>query len=130
MDKYKQNIFENLDIITRGSSLFDYSRLLFTDVINKIITEAKEKYDYIIIDGTPNALVADDMLLTKFVDSTLIVVKYDNTKINDLAKMRDRIVRAGGNICGIVMNEVPSLGKKYENAYYSYSGNLPVKVKK
>lgn len=130
MSSYKQSIIDNLDLITRGSALFDYSRLLFTDVINKIITEAKKEYDFIIVDGTPNALVADDMLLTKYVDSTLIIVKYNNTKVNDIARMKERIERSGGNVMGIVVNEIPSLGKKYENAYYHYSGYLPAEIKK
>lgn len=130
MNGYKQSIIDNLDLITRGSALFDYSRLLFTDVINKIITEAKKEYDFIIVDGTPNALVADDMLLTKYVDSTLIIVKYNNTKVNDIARMKERIERSGGNVMGIVVNEIPSLGKKYESAYYHYSGYLPAEIKK
>lgn len=115
------SMIENLDIITKGSVNIDYSKLLFSDALEKIIQIAKEKYDYILLDGTPSSLVADDMMLSNLVDSTIVVVKYDNTTVNELKKIKTRIERAGGDILGTVINQVSGVSKKYEDFYYNYN---------
>lgn len=116
-----ESMIENLDIITKGSANLDYSKLLFSDALEKILQVAKEKYEYILLDGTPNCLVADDMMLSNLVDSTLIVIKYDNTTVNELKKIKTRIERTGGDILGAVINQVSGISKKYEDVYYNYN---------
>lgn len=116
-----KSIIDNLDIITRGFANIDYSKLLFSDTIEKILQVTKEKYEYIILDGTPNSLVADDMMLSNLVDSTVLVVKYDNTSVRELKRIKTRIENAGGNVLGVVINQIPGISKKYENSYYNYN---------
>ena len=123
-----ESIIPNLDIITNGSAYIDYSKLLFSDSMEQIINIAKMQYQYIIIDGTPNSLVADDMMISNLVDSTMLVVKYDNTSSKELKKIKTRIERAGGNVMGVVLNKIPGINKKYEQSYYTYNKNSSLQV--
>ena len=116
-----EDVVHNLDILTKGNANLNYSKLLFSETIEKILADAKEKYDFIIVDGTPCQMVADGSLLYKSVDSTIIVVKYDNTKCSDVNKIKKDIKRNEGNVLGVVINDIPRLGGKYYN--YSYYGN-------
>lgn len=116
-----EDVIHNLDILTNGSADLDYSKLLFTETIEKILKDAKEKYDFIIVDGTPCQMVADGTLLYKLVDSTIIVVKYNNTKCTDINKIKKDIKRNGGNLLGVIINDIHKLGGK--NYSYSYYGN-------
>lgn len=118
-----QDVISNLDIITSGSAYIDYSKLLFSNSMEQILNIAKLEYQYIIIDGTPNSLVADDMMISNLVDSTMLVVKYDNTSAKELKKIKNRIERAGGNVMGVVLNKIPGINKKYEHSYYNYNRN-------
>ena len=128
-DNYiKKDVVENLDIITKGNASLNYSKLLFSNTIENIIKQAKKKYDFIIVDGTPNKLVADGSLLYKTTDSTLIVVKYNNTKVSDVNKIKTSIQRNGGNILGVVINNIPKGRDGYKD--YSYYGNSKLPVSK
>ncbi len=130
-DKYvihSENV-ENLDIITRGTACIDYSKLLYTDIIIKLIETLKEKYDFIIIDGTPKSLVADDIAFSSVVDYTILVVRYNMVLLNDVKKIRDA-EKAKGNDFGMVLNGMPSLTGNYQYNYYRYSNSNQLVVKK
>ena len=127
-DYVNESVLGNLDILTNGSANIDYSKLLFSSAMQQIINMAKLEYQYIIIDGTPNSLVADDMMISNLVDSTMLVVKYDNTSAEELKKIKTRIERSGGNVMGVVLNQVPGISKKYEQSYYSYSKSNSLQV--
>ena len=114
-----QSVVENLDILTKGMHKLSYSKLLFSNVIGKIIEQAKDEYDFIVVDGTPNELVADDTVLYSKVDSTIIVAKYNSTKYSSINKLKRNIKVQGGNTLGVIINNIPysSLGEK---KYYYY----------
>lgn len=122
-----KDVVNNLDVLTKGPGTLNYSRLLFHDeVIKNLIEYAESKYDFIIFDGTPVKLVADNTALYKCIDSTIIVVKYNNTKAQDVNSIRDTIRNNNGNLLGVVINNIPpkaSSNKKYYkyDGYYGYS---------
>ena len=121
-EKYiHKDVIGNLDILTKGNANLNYSKLLFSNTIEKIVNMAKSKYDFIIIDGTPTKLVADGFILSKAVDSTIVVVKYNNTRSSDVNKIKNTVERNGGNILGVVINNIPKGKEGYNN--YSYYGN-------
>ena len=116
-----KNIVDNLDILTKGNAHLNYSKLLYSNTVENIINIAKRKYDFIIVDGTPNKLVADGSVLYNSTDSTLIVVKYDNTKVSDINRIKTEIQRNGGNAIGVVINDIPKGTERYKNySYYGY----------
>ena len=115
----QKDVIPNLDILTKGSANLNYSKLLFSDIIEKILTEAKEKYDFIVVDGTPCQIVADGTVLYKMVDSAIIVVKYNNTKCNDVLKIKRIIKQNGGKVLGAILNDIPGATGKY-SSYYGY----------
>lgn len=125
-----KDVVENLDVLTKGDAHLNYSKLLFSNTVENIINFAKEKYDIIIVDGTPNKLVADGAVLYKTTDSTLIVVKYDNTKASDVNKIKNDIQRNGGKTLGVVINDIPKSEKGYGYKNYSYYGNTKLPIAK
>ncbi|MBR2744149.1 MAG: polysaccharide biosynthesis tyrosine autokinase [Clostridia bacterium] len=124
------SVVENLDILTRGSNKLNYSKLLFSNVIGQIVEQAKNDYDFIVVDGTPNELVADDTLLFSKVDATIIVAKYNVTKFSSVRKLKKTIKTQGGNALGVVINNIPGkyLGEKKYN-YYGERTSMIMKEK-
>ena len=93
----------------------------------EIITRLKELCDIVIIDGTPCELVTDSIILSRIVDSTVIVTAHKQTKKDDLKKIVTNIQNVGGKIAGIVLNKVPVSAKRYEQAYY-YGSTKPTNI--
>ena len=66
---------KNLDIIFSGKIPPNPAELLSNGRLESLIHEAKREYDYIIIDSAPTLLVADTLLISQFVDTTLYVIR-------------------------------------------------------
>ena len=109
---------KNLYIISSGSVPPNPSELLISPQMFELLEELKEICDIIIIDGTPSQLVADSLILTRMVDSTIIVTANKETKKEGLKRVITNIENVGGKISGVVLNKMPVAAKEYEQAYY------------
>lgn len=123
-EKYlNKEVVPNLDILPKGSANLNYSKLLFSEVVEKIIEDARDKYEFVIIDSAPCQMVADSTSIYRIIDSTIIVVKYNNTKYSDVNKICKDIKRNHGEVLGVVINNIPKeMGKYKSYNYYSPEG--------
>ena len=108
----------NLYIIPAGNIPPNPSELLISTKMVSLLDRLKEICDLVIIDGTPCELVTDSIILSRIVDSTVIVTAHKQTKKDDLQKIVTNIQNVGGKIAGIVLNKIPVSVKKYEQSYY------------
>lgn len=119
----------NLYVMPAGNIPPNPSELLITPQMVGLLEELKEECDLIIIDGTPSKLVTDAVILSRIVDSTIIVTAHNQTKKDDLEKVIRDIKNVGGNIAGIVYNKVPVSTKKFNETYYYSSAPQKISVK-
>ena len=117
-DYIQKTDIENLFVISAGNVPPNPSELLISDQMTELMEKLKEMFDIIIFDGTPSQLVTDSLILTRIVDSTVIVTASKETKKEDLKRVVKNIKNVGGKIAGIVLNKVPVDAKKYEQSYY------------
>lgn len=103
---------ENLSIITAGNVPPNPSELLVSEQMNELLEMLKEKCDIIMIDGTPCELVTDSVILSRIVDSTIVVTAYKETRKDNLEKIIKNIKDVGGNLAGVVVNKMPETTKK------------------
>ncbi len=119
ISKYIQRTaVDNLLLIAAGNIPPNPSELLVSEQMKNLLEELKEVCDIVIVDGTPCALVADSVILSRIVDTTVIVTACKETKKENLDKIVKNIKQVGGNIAGIVINKVPISAKKYSENYY------------
>lgn len=122
----RETEIENLFFIPSGNVPPNPAELLVSDRATEMIKQLKKMSDIVIFDGTPSLLVTDAIILSRFVDSTIIITSCKETKIENLDKVKKAIENVGGKIAGVVLNKVPTTSKKYEDAYYygSRAGRL------
>lgn len=121
ISKYIQKTeVENLLIMTAGNIPPNPSELLVSPQMNKLLEDLKEVCDIVIIDGTPCELVTDSIILSRIVDSTVIVTAHKETKKDNLEKIIRNIQNVGGHLAGVVVNKMPVSVKKYNEKYYYY----------
>ncbi len=120
----------NLLLIPAGNIPPNPSELLISPQMNNLLEELKEVCDIIIIDGTPCELVTDSVILSRIVDSTVVVTASKETKKDSLARVITNIQNVGGKLAGVVVNKIPISTKKYGEKYYYGSTSLrPVNKK-
>ncbi len=117
-DFIQETDVDNLYIISAGNIPPNPAELLIAPQMVDLLDRLKDMCDIIIIDGPPSQLVTDALILTRLVDSTLIVTASKCTKKEDLKRVIANIQNVGGKIAGIVVNKVPMNAKKYEQSYY------------
>ena len=84
----------------------------------QLLEDLKEQFDIVIFDAPPALLVTDAMILARIVDTTMIVVAHQETKMDNLNKVQRSIKNVGGNVAGVVINKIPMSVKKYQDSYY------------
>lgn len=108
----------NLYLMPAGNIPPNPSELLITPQMVNLLEELKQECDLIIIDGTPSKLVTDAVILSRIVDSTIVVTAHNQTKKDELEKVIRDIKNVGGNVVGVVYNKIPISSKKYNATYY------------
>ena len=71
---------ENLHLIPAGPVPPNPSELLSRTEMQTLFTELKNRYDYVIVDTPPIGIVSDPMLIAKFADINLYVVRENYSK--------------------------------------------------
>ena len=120
----KETGIENLYVIPAGDVPPNPSELLVNSRMGYLLNDLKSNFDIIIFDAPPALLVTDAIILSKIVDTTMIVVAHQETKMENLDKVQKSIKNVGGNLAGVVINKIPAAVKKYQDSYYgSYYGD-------
>ena len=119
IDKYlKQTDVNNLYIIPAGNIPPNPSELLVRRQMRNLLEQLKNQVDLVIIDGTPSKLVTDSVILSRIVDSTLIVSAHNQTRKDDLERVIKDVRNVGGNVAGVVYNKIPVSSKKNNQPDY------------
>ena len=131
LENYLRNTeVPNLFLIPSGNVPPNPSELLSTPQMSALLDELKRNFDLIIIDGTPSKLVTDAVILSRVVDSTIIVTAHNMTKKDDLTKVIKDIKNVGGHIAGVVYNKKPVSGRKANETYYYASAPIKIDAKR
>lgn len=130
LDYVQETEVENLFVISAGNVPPNPSELLVSKEMPIILEELKKICDIVIIDGTPCELVTDSVILSRIVDTTIVIAAHKKTKKEALQRVIRNIKNVGGNLAGVVINKVPISGKKYEERYYYYGNQKEEKHKK
>lgn len=110
----------NLSVLPAGVHAPNPAEIFHSEVFAKFLDELAERYDRLVIDSPPIAPVTDATILSKSVDGTLVVVRAGKTS-RDLAQGALRALRdVGGNILGVVLNDVDLSRRGYGGYYTRY----------
>lgn len=113
------------DVIASGDNPPNPIELLSSSKMERVLTQLKGAYDYILLDLPPVGEVSDAMVAAKLTDGTLLVVRqnYCNTIALSSAVSQFEFIEA--KILGLVVNCVSDIGGKYSRygkGYYSKYG--------
>ena len=112
---------EDIDVLPSGGVPNNTSMLLNSKVMKNLVSELREKYDYVFIDSPPICRLNDACIIAQYVDGTVLVnaSKEIDSKVAKLTL--EKLKKVGANIIGVVLNKFRSEQYNYYS-YYSYYG--------
>ncbi len=105
---------ENLWYSPSGPVPPNPAELIECDAMKEFFKRAKEKFDYIIVDTPPIAIVTDALLVSSFTDFYLFVVRQRYSSKSTLSLINELYQNENIKSMGIVINDI------YLSGYYGY----------
>lgn len=115
-----------IDFMPAGTTPPNPQELLISPRFENALKVLSDKYDRIIIDSAPVQLVSDSLLLSRYSDSILYVVRSDSTSINAVKRGLGHLFQVNARIDGVILNLVDLESTTgYGEYYYGGYGEIP-----
>ena len=112
----------NLELITSGPLPPNPPELFGKMTFHRLLEEARETYDWVLLDTPPVASVTDPVICAGSSDLTLLVVQYGSTRRQVVREAIRLLSRTGVRIAGTLLNKIDIERDHYYYAgYYSYT---------
>lgn len=111
---------QNLWLLPSGPLPPNPADLLSTGRIRKIVAEAKEAFDLVVIDGPPTLGLADAPLLAAAAGSALFVIESGKTRTRAAIEALNRLEATGTRILGATLTKSEESSSGYGRYGYSY----------
>ena len=110
----------NLSLLPSGPLPPNPADLLSTQRIRKIIAEATEQFDLIVIDGPPTLGLADAPLLAAAAGNVLFVVESGRTRTRAAIEALNRLEATGTHLLGAALTKASDTIGTYGSYGYGY----------
>jgi polysaccharide biosynthesis transport protein len=111
----------NLSLTPAGSAATDVVSLLHSETMEHLVEVAKERFDVVIFDSPPILGVSDASIIASLVDGSIVVVQHRRFPRSMLLRVKKAIQNAGGEILGVVLNNVNIRHDRHYEYYTSYT---------
>lgn len=96
----------DLDVLTSGAVQSNPGHLLSSGRLRRVLEQAKEQYDHVVVDTAPVLDVSDAVWLAPLVDGVLLVTRDGRSRRKDLAAAVDKVSQTSTPVLGLVLNGV------------------------
>ncbi|GGE00342.1 GumC family protein [Planktosalinus lacus] len=123
LEHYARNtpLSSMLEVISSGPIPPNPAELWMSQHTDEFFDSLKHEYDYVIVDTAPCLLVTDTLLISKYADTTLYVVRADYTERKLLDFPKENLENGKLKNVAFVLNNVKMANFGYGNKYgYTY----------
>lgn len=124
---------ENLFILPSGPIPPNPSEILSKPEFKTLLDDIKSKFDYIVIDNAPTALVTDAQIISHLADLNVFILRYAVSHKNEIEMINQYVSQGTMSKVAIIVNDIKtnSFGysyykyyqyETYQKAYYSDEG--------
>ena len=109
--------FPGLKILSTGPIPPSPAELLISGRLVPLIRQARQLFDYVLIDSPPTELVSDPMIIATQADAVMLVLNSEETSKASMHRAVHDLEAVGANVVGTVINKAP----KPETRRYDYN---------
>ncbi len=110
-----------LHILPGGDARPDVAELISGPKFKEILRQAREMFDYVIIDAPPLGIFTDATVLINHADGAMLVVRANRTKYGTIERILEQLPKE--RMMGVVLNHSEDVLEEthYNYGYYNYN---------
>ena len=120
----------HMDVLCSTQDLENAEKLLSSEQMKKLLEEAKQSYEFVIVDTSPAAGLSDPLIISEHCDASLLVIRQNLAGARRINDAIDRLVTVRNNLIGCIYNgaifdplsEQKAYGYRYRYNRYSNEG--------
>ena len=109
-----------LAVIPRGKAPPNPAELLMQDRLPNLLREASQIFDLVIVDTPPVLAVTDAMILGRYADMNLMVVRHNKTGIREIEEVTRAFSVNSVELSGVVLNGYDHNNGRFGQYGYAY----------
>ena len=111
----------NLDLVSAGPIPPNPAELLAGDGFERILSQALQEYDHVVVDAPPVLGLADAPLLARSAEGTVFVMEAGRTKASQARAAVKRLLAVRANVIGAILTKLDANAAGYGYGYgYDY----------
>ncbi|MEX1111660.1 MAG: polysaccharide biosynthesis tyrosine autokinase [Chthoniobacterales bacterium] len=110
----------NLFLLPSGKLPHDAVGVLNSQRMMDLVAQVKNRFDIVFFDSPPILGVSDASVLVRALDLTVVVVQHRRFPRAMLQRVKQAVQNVGGNILGVVLNNVDVRHDQYYEYYTNY----------
>ncbi|MEX0878312.1 MAG: polysaccharide biosynthesis tyrosine autokinase [Thermoanaerobaculia bacterium] len=107
-------------VVPAGPDAPNPSGLLASDAMRKFLELASTNFDHVVVDSPPVLPVSDTLVFAQQTDGVVLCVRGGVTPREHVIRARDRILRSGVPIVGVLINALAPDSTTYYRYEYGY----------
>ena len=118
-----KEVMPNVDFIATGVLPPNPAELLLSEQTINTIKQLAQQYDLVVIDSAPVLAVSDGMALAPHAGTTFLLARANETTLGEIEESTKRIRQAGGQVKGVIFNDMVATNRRYgaKYGYYRYA---------
>ena len=120
-----RQVSTRLAVLPAGRPSADPMAGLTSERMKRLLDEARQSFDWVILDTPPVMLLPDANLMASMVDGAVMVVRAASTPHELVRRAADAVGRS--RILGVVLNRAELTGQHDQYQYYGYDYKVPGK---
>ncbi len=112
----------NLYAIPCGPIPPNPAELVSSELMGQMVSQAKEKFEYVLLDSPPVLHVADSRILAAQVEAVILVAHGGSTPRELVNHAKNHLVQVNANVIGVALNNVDFAAVGYDYYYRYYRG--------
>jgi len=114
----QSTMVENLSFLPSGPIPPNPAEILGKPEMKLLIDEVRSKFDYIIIDNAPTAMVTDGQIVSHLADLNIFILRYGISHKNQLELINHYVDQRTINNVAIIVNDIKT--NSFGHSYYKY----------
>jgi succinoglycan biosynthesis transport protein ExoP len=116
----QKTCIDNIWMIPSGPHPPNPAELLNSKRMRELLAQAKDRFNFVLLDTPPVLAVIDPVIVSSLVDSTVFIVRAGKTTRRPLVKAIEEVRKSKADIVGVVFNEVKIGRRGIGTPFYHY----------